>query len=120
VLVVTLAVLAAMAASSASAQAAERRPLVCAGRQVMTLRLPGAEVRIHRAGDRKCAVVVALGRGRRGRMSVSVQARGSAPFAEERRDTRRAGPVGVSAPHRCVRVTAVVDGRAAHSGWILC
>ncbi|MFI1966094.1 hypothetical protein ACH429_18640 [Streptomyces pathocidini] len=90
----------------------------CQGRKVKTLDFATGRVHIYRAHLIRCAVTVAKSPGKRQRMTVSVQARGSHPRVDTGDYTRHAGPVSVTAGSRCVLVRGGVGSRSVSSGWL--
>ncbi|QKW11103.1 hypothetical protein HUT18_22930 [Streptomyces sp. NA04227] len=99
-----------------SAGAAE----LCNGHKARTLTFKTGEVRVYREKGYVCAVAVAKKPGVKQKMSVSVQARGSAAVQDEGEFKFHAGPVKVHAGHRCVAVRAEIGRSEVSSGWILC
>ncbi|MFD8739867.1 hypothetical protein ACFV06_33840 [Streptomyces sp. NPDC059618] len=100
-----------------SAQAA---PAFCSGRKVRTLPFTTGSVQVFKRSGYVCAVTFPSARGARGRMSVSVQARGGRPVMDSGHFAHHAGPVTLYAGHRCVRIKASVGSGSVSSGWILC
>ncbi|MFF3763013.1 hypothetical protein ACFYYR_02830 [Streptomyces sp. NPDC001922] len=102
-------------AGSGTAEAAAAR---CEGRKVKTLSLPGGRIHIHRTRLFACAFTVATDPGKRRKMSVSIQARGTRPRWDTGYYSHHAGPVRVAAGQRCVFVRGSVGGRSVSSGWL--
>ncbi|MGP3954311.1 hypothetical protein [Streptomyces sp. 7N604] len=115
----TAAVLAFGAAGIAGAGTAEAAAL-CPGRKMRTLDFATGKVHVYKSNRIKCAVTFTKSPGKRQKMSVSIQARGSRPRSDSGYYTRRAGPVRVTAGGRCVYVRGSVGSRSVSSGWILC
>ncbi|MGW1163598.1 hypothetical protein ACWD5Q_19370 [Streptomyces sp. NPDC002513] len=92
----------------------------CSGRKVRTLSFSTGSVRVYRRDGFVCAVTVAKRASGRKTMSVSVQARGSRPVADNGLYVQRAGPVVVHAGHRCVWIRGSVGSGSVSSGWIMC
>lgn len=91
----------------------------CAGRPVKTVGFGAGELRLYKGNGYACAVTAAKNPGARRRMSVTIQARGSAPAGDSGAYTRLAGPVTVHAGSRCVRATgAISGGGSAQTGWV--
>ncbi|MFG3286536.1 hypothetical protein [Streptomyces sp. NPDC048111] len=100
------------AGGSADASAA------CAGRPVRTVGFSAGELRLYKGNGYACAVTEAKSPGARRPMTVTIQARGSAPAGDSGAYTQRAGPVTVHAGSRCVRATGAISGASAQTGWV--
>lgn len=90
----------------------------CAGRPVKTVGFSTGELRLYKGNGYACAVAVADDPGARRQMSVTIQARGSAPAGDSGAYTKRAGPVTVHSGGRCVRATGSIAGSSADTGWV--
>ncbi|CAM5414133.1 hypothetical protein AB0M94_39780 [Streptomyces xanthochromogenes] len=91
----------------------------CAGRPVKAVGFGAGELRLYKGNGYACAVTAAKNPGTRRRMSVTIQARGSAPAGDSGAYTQLAGPVTVHAGSRCVRATgAIAGGGSAQTGWV--
>ncbi|WP_223279429.1 hypothetical protein [Streptomyces sp. SDr-06] len=90
----------------------------CAGRPVRTVGFSTGELRLYKGNGYACAVTAAKNPGARRQMSVTIQARGSAPAGDSGAYTKLAGPVTVHSGGRCVRATGSVAGSSAETGWV--
>ncbi|MFE4862986.1 hypothetical protein [Streptomyces sp. NPDC056670] len=90
----------------------------CAGRPLKTVGFATGELRLYKGNGYACAVTAAKSPGPRRQMSVTIQARGSAPAGDSGAYTQLAGPVTVHAGNRCVRATGAISGSSAQTGWV--
>ncbi|MGW1869220.1 hypothetical protein ACWCPS_27125 [Streptomyces mauvecolor] len=106
------------AAACAGIGASPARTQLRAWGTVKTVGFGTGELRLYKGNGYACAVTAAKNPGARRQMSVTIQARGSAPAGDSGSYTRMAGPVTVHSGSRCVRATGAIAGSAVETGWV--